>query len=605
MRRAFTIHSCIFVISLLLINSSISIKLSNQETRTSNETLCQLSAALSSFHSDEFDNATLSDKCTHVKTDLSPSYGDYDRLAAYYYAQKYWDEVCSDGYFVNTRTTYIPLDPGTDITGMTGYDCAHFVSCCIGIEPHEPGGGLNVPNTAPHIYGELGATQLGDWLITSGNGVEKPAISELMMGDVINYDWDGDGHWDHAALYIGNNEVAGHTTCVWEVDWQLIGAVDYRFVHIPASPWIVDDDGSADFHTIQEAINAASDGDTIFVWNGTYYENIVVNKSITLIGENKHSTTIDGSGAGTVVQIISSNVTISRFTIHNGGAVWPGSSLWLNGSNHSIISHNVIRFNSWYGIGLNYSNSVTIDENVITNNDRGVWIVYSNNCTVKINHVSENLRGICVQSSMHCMVVGNIANNNTYDGIILYKCNENVLFNNTLLNNNVGIKLEAEGNGNHIIDNTVYGNTIDNNTMGIWFGAAQNNHIYNNNFFSNTQQIYHYDYNINNFDNGCEGNFWSDYVDNDTNGDGIGDTPYIIDETNQDNYPLMNLYWNPADINHDLTIDIFDVVTAAIAYMSTPEDLHWNCHCDIGEPYRIINIFDIVMICTSYSEEWS
>jgi len=123
--------------------------------------------------------------------------GEYNRSAAYNYAEKYWDEVCSDSYFVDTRTTFIYLDPGTDITGMTGFDCAHFVSCCIGNELHEPGGGLDVPSTAHLIYGELGATQLGDWLIVSGNGVERAAITGLMVGDVISYDWDGDGHWDH------------------------------------------------------------------------------------------------------------------------------------------------------------------------------------------------------------------------------------------------------------------------------------------------------------------------------------------------------------------------------------------------------------------------
>lgn len=59
-----------------------------------------------------------------------------------------------------------------------------------------------------------------------------------------------------------------------------------------------------------------------------------------------------------------------------------------------------------------------------------------------------------------------------------------------------------------------------------------------------------------------------------------------------------------ADINHDLIVDIFDVVRAAVAYDSTPSDLNWNPHCDIAEPYGIIDIFDIVTIAMNYGEEY-
>ncbi len=84
----------------------------------------------------------------------------YNRQAAYDYAQKYWDEVCSDGYFWDTPGTYISLEQGTNITSMTGYDCAHFVSCCIGNEYHESGGGLDVPSRVLPTYGEPGAAKL-------------------------------------------------------------------------------------------------------------------------------------------------------------------------------------------------------------------------------------------------------------------------------------------------------------------------------------------------------------------------------------------------------------------------------------------------------------
>ena len=56
-----------------------------------------------------------------------------------------------------------------------------------------------------------------------------------------------------------------------------------------------------DYHTIQEAMNHATSGDIIFVHNGTYYENIVIDKSVSLIGENRNLTIIDGEGAGSVI----------------------------------------------------------------------------------------------------------------------------------------------------------------------------------------------------------------------------------------------------------------------------------------------------------------
>jgi virginiamycin B lyase len=170
---------------------------------------------------------------TDAKAAVSPTYVTYDRVKAYRYAQQFWDEVCSDTYFWNTPKAYVELDWGTVITGMTGYDCAHFVSCAIG---NRGGGGLDVPSRVPPAYGEPGAAALGDWLIASGNAVEKPSVTDLRMGDVINYDWQGDGHWDHVALYLDCGQVAAHTTCVWEADWQLGGAAGYRFIHILTAP---------------------------------------------------------------------------------------------------------------------------------------------------------------------------------------------------------------------------------------------------------------------------------------------------------------------------------------------------------------------------------
>jgi len=90
----------------------------------------------------------------------------YSRAAAYSYAYKHWDEVCSDCYFWYDSYEY--LAPGTSIAGRSGYDCAHFVSSCIGQPPDYTGGGLPVPSRVPPTYGEPGADRLCRWTVDSG-----------------------------------------------------------------------------------------------------------------------------------------------------------------------------------------------------------------------------------------------------------------------------------------------------------------------------------------------------------------------------------------------------------------------------------------------------
>ena len=157
----------------------------------------------------------------------------YNRTAAMYYAAHYWNVVTSDGYFWNSSSTYISLAQGTSVVGMSGDDCAHFVSQVIGDEPHQPGGGLNIPSRVPPTYGEPGNAALGDMILNNGWGVVVPSVSDLLPGDVINYQWlSTDSTWDHIAVYLGNGTVAAHTNSHYGANWTLGGAYAYRFIHI-------------------------------------------------------------------------------------------------------------------------------------------------------------------------------------------------------------------------------------------------------------------------------------------------------------------------------------------------------------------------------------
>jgi parallel beta-helix repeat protein len=121
-----------------------------------------------------------------------------------------------------------------------------------------------------------------------------------------------------------------------------------------------------DYKTIQEAINNAGSGDTIFVRKGIYTENIVINKSITLIGEDRESTIIDGRATGNVISIKASNVTIKGFTIRNSDP-FVGYGIFIERFGNIVISNNSINNNN-IGIQISFSSRNQIYENIISAN---------------------------------------------------------------------------------------------------------------------------------------------------------------------------------------------------------------------------------------------
>lgn len=422
--------------------------------------------------------------------------------------------------------------------------------------------------------------------------------------------------------------------------------------------------------TIQSAIGALEtlSGHTVFVSSGVYFENVVIGKAVSIIGENRSSTIIDANYTKTVVRINVDNVTIIGFTIRNSGRDWAPKGIWLNGVRYCNISHNIIQNNRWgmkLGpgpnslrdnklIGNDYNliiesmdisqpndidSSNTVDgapiyhlvnqhyveipsgagyvrlincTNIVVQNlqiDRndGLFIINSINCSIANNTFTENINGIILFNSSYNKLVDNTVTHNL-NNIILAYSSYNVIVSNNLSNNggvDVGVLSWGSLQFMHSHNNSILENVVaDNFCGGVSLENSNSNLIFHNNFIDNGFYQAECNESANVWDNGCEGNFWSDYNGTDSDGDGIGDTPYIIDGNNQDICSLMNLYWNPADINHDLEVDIFDVVLACVAYTSTPLDLNWNCHGDIAEPYGVIDIFDIVMICASYGEEY-
>jgi len=272
-----------------------------------------------------------------------------------------------------------------------------------------------------------------------------------------------------------------------------------------------------DYLTVGWAIGNASEGDTIFVKKGTYYEHVTINKSISLIGENRSTTIIDGNETGTIVTITSRNVSISGFTIQHGGFVQ--SSIYISSSSGVTINDNAIS-NNFEGIRLNSSNGNDVADNLISPYAGvGIFLEYSNGNVV---------RGNIINSEIGLDQIG----------ILLTHSTENSIINNTILNNIYdGIKLIWDANAN-----VISGNNIKDNGYGVFIVHSGNNTLYHNNFINNGVSC---DY-ANTWDNGYPsgGNYWGDYEERYSNAteiddSGIWDIPYFIDESNQDNYPIV------------------------------------------------------------------
>ena len=295
-----------------------------------------------------------------------------------------------------------------------------------------------------------------------------------------------------------------------------------------------------DYLTIQEAINAAEPGDTINVKAGVYYENVVVNKSVSLLGEARETTIVDGGGNGHVVFVEANNVTVSGFTLRNSG---------LGSINPSS------------GVVLRFSNNCLVSDNIVVGNQYGVWLSSSDNNAIVGNIVANNtgVYGVRLYKSKNNNVSHNLVVDNNY-GIYVYADSDfNVIKHNNVSGNQFGIYIS------HSAGNLVEGNTVvDSSLYGITLRSSGDNSIFHNNFVNYLQVDV-----VDGFANvWCDvypsgGNYWSDYAGVDEfcgvnqsvpGSDGLGDTAYGDDVKNRDNYPLMGFF------------SMFDVIWNESAY---------------------------------------
>lgn len=268
------------------------------------------------------------------------------------------------------------------------------------------------------------------------------------------------------------------------------------------------------YTSVQGAIDAPETvaGNTILVDSGKYSEHLVIGKSIALVGAGRNITAIDGGGGGTVIQVTASDVLIKGFEVENGLL-----GILLDHSNNSAIVENsvngVFSSSAAYSLYVDYSHNFTIEQNIIgPNSASGLLITNSEDFTISKNYAYNNTGyGLNVNDSMNGIIEWNFALNNTYDGIGLGMGSRNC---------------------------TVMGNSVSGNQFwGIWLDSdSVDNLIYDNNIIGNYGLV---SVNLQNrWDNGLDGNFWSNYSGPDLNRDGTIDEPLLINDNNIDNHAL-------------------------------------------------------------------
>ena len=228
--------------------------------------------------------------------------------------------------------------------------------------------------------------------------------------------------------------------------------------------WIyIGGEGSGNYTSIQDAVDNANIGDTIYVFNGTYYENILVDKSLNFIGENRNNTIIDSGKKDSIFTLYADQVTISGFTLQHSKNKFPYAGISVQSDKNMIFENNMN--NNYYGIVLlNQTSGNTVTKNKINNN---------NQC------------GIYFSGATYNILTDNYVDNQPFNGFGLYEYSDNnVVKNNTFLHmGHSGVNIR-DSYGNQVI-----GNTFIENYRGLYVPLPEFNTFVSKNSFSDNKIV--------------------------------------------------------------------------------------------------------------------
>jgi len=254
---------------------------------------------------------------------------------------------------------------------------------------------------------------------------------------------------------IGSIGIEKYVSTVDEMRYQpIIGRGDTLYVG---------GSGPGNYTRIQDAIDNASDGDAIFVYNGTYYENIIIDKTINLTGETKEETVMDRLYNDNIVHISSEKVSLQNFTIRNSGGFTKNAGIIIESENNMI--KNCIFYRTKTGLMLNNTKNNRIDNCTFHTNGEGILFESSNYnsvisccfghnaiglhfersegnsisfCYAHTNGIAFLLNGSSKTNIFHCNISDNSAN---LGGIFIVGCSELNLTNSIIRHNGAGVHI--------------------------------------------------------------------------------------------------------------------------------------------------------------------
>lgn len=290
------------------------------------------------------------------------------------------------------------------------------------------------------------------------------------------------------------------------------------------------------YSSIQQAVDNATDGDTIRVSAGVYAEQLSVNKPISLEGENASTTIINFFATALIVSAY--NVSITQFTIqYSGCACFGYSSVNVTDSQNAHVTDNII-VSDQFGIQVYNSSRALIARNSVRHTGNSAVSVFASSKVSVLENAVNASDGIYLDNSSENDIRGNIIFCTQGAGITTYQSHKNTFSGNDISVNSSSVVSLSESD-----NNTFFGNNASScGPNGLFFWHSNNNLIFHNNFLGNSCQLSSYRNSADFWDNGFEGNYWSSYTGVDANADGIGDTPYILDTNNTDNYPLAGMF---------------------------------------------------------------
>jgi len=443
-----------------------------------------------------------------VVGDRSYLVGDTDHFwaAGYNYTSGFVEEVEASWYSDYANVGDVTPHRGMNVTFQTfGAGVTHVYANYNDNSSGNNTQARNVTGTLTVLWQEIDYVQIRDAPHGGGTVVGD---REYLVGDVdiyyaAAYNWSG---------YMGDVEATWTSNDTSVCSVSRVGlAADFRALdtgvcHVNAEfnatisnvtgnltikhrpVFTVDDSGGADFYTIHEAVENATDGYIIYIFNGMYYEHLTLTKSLSLEGESMGDVVVDGGGSGIVFKVAAAHLNVTTLTIQNATY-----GIYLDHSNDTEVTHSIIREYA-YGIYANRSTDAYIAYNTIKNGEYGIVTDHVHNDAVRYNEISFNSEygAKDFDSSLKNCFNWNYFHNNhiayyydpdeqlgplTFDGnriefndigIKASLASSLIATNNTIVRNGVGIDLESSSP-------SISQNTIADNAIGIRYrdSAAQ------------------------------------------------------------------------------------------------------------------------------------